>query len=267
VSDRYDGESVEGLAARWALPAVVVWAETASTMDLAHQAARDGAPDGVLVVADRQLAGRGQGGRPWQSAHEGVWCTWLRRPTPAQPFARATLDVLTVRCGLALAAHVDGLLPRGVALRLKWPNDLLVPAGKVGGVLVEARWDGDQLAWLAIGVGINCTVPRGPVEPGALPVAALPGDAPRLAILEAIVAGLREATWRAGHLGDEECREWRGRDALAGQRLAAPTSGWVLGIATDGALQLRDDAGERRALRSGPVRLAPAGSPSETPSV
>jgi BirA family biotin operon repressor/biotin-[acetyl-CoA-carboxylase] ligase len=94
---------------------------------------------GHIVVADQQTAGRGRLGRVWTSPLGGLYATFI---VPSD-------RLLALRAGLAAARVLDAL---GVAVRLKWPNDLVVGERKLGGILIEADADVAR-----VGVGINLT--------------------------------------------------------------------------------------------------------------
>src|SRR5580700_11076548 len=168
------------LAVRLGVPLVVVYDEVDSTMDDAHRLAQDGAVAGTVVVASRQRAGRGRLGRPWASrTGSGVWVTVIERPRDP-----TILDILSVRLGLRVAEALDRFAAAPV--RVKWPNDLyLASGGKVGGILCEARWHGSDLAWVAIGLGVNLALPVGVSDAAAL------DGARRLDVLAAVVPALR----------------------------------------------------------------------------
>jgi len=125
-------------------------ASAASTQDEAHQLAASGAPHGTAVAVPVQTSGRGTRGRVWISAEGGLWLSVVCRPAGG-----AAIEVLGLRVGLALARFLDGLVLPPARVSLKWPNDLLLGTGKLGGILAEARWQGDQLAWVVVGVGLN----------------------------------------------------------------------------------------------------------------
>jgi BirA family transcriptional regulator, biotin operon repressor / biotin---[acetyl-CoA-carboxylase] ligase len=126
-----------------------------STMDVIHELAEQGAEAGTIVVAGEQLAGRGSRGRPWYSPVGGLWLSALYRP----PIAGA-IEIISLRAGLAVATALEAQVTRPI--RLKWPNDLMLEDQKLGGLLCEARWAGEALAWVAVGVGLNI---RNPVPP------------------------------------------------------------------------------------------------------
>jgi BirA family biotin operon repressor/biotin-[acetyl-CoA-carboxylase] ligase len=200
----YDGVARGALEQRLGVPRAVVYAQLGSTMDVAHRLAEDGAAAGTLVLADRQTAGRGRNGHAWASAAgAGIWLTLVERPTDA-----SVLDILSVRLGLRVARALDPFATGPV--RVKWPNDLYLAAGgemgKVGGILCEARWHGERLGWIAIGIGINLAAPAD--VPGAI---GLPAGPSRLAILDAVVPALRAGAAMRGGLTAPEQADLAGR--------------------------------------------------------
>ena len=228
---RYDGRSGDELAAVLGLPRVVVFEEVTSTLDVAHELGDAGAPAGTLVIADAQTAGRGRMRRSWRSdPGAGIWLTLLERPASEE-----ALGVLALRIALALAPALDSFAAASV--RLKWPNDVYLDARKLAGVLVEARWRGARLDWLALGVGINMRVPPD------LDVAGLRPGSDRVAVLSAIIPALRAAAAKPGLLDREEIARFAARDFAAGRRCVAPVSGVVAGIASDGALIVNGNEG------------------------
>jgi biotin-(acetyl-CoA carboxylase) ligase len=122
-------------------------------------------------------------------------------------------------------------------------------AGKLGGILTEARWSGASLAWVAVGVGINVLPPD--VE-GA---AGLRDGVQRIEVLTAVVAAVRSAAATRGELSPSEIDRYRERDALRGRRVISPSDGTVVGVAASGALLVETPAG-REQHRAGTVRFA-----------
>jgi BirA family biotin operon repressor/biotin-[acetyl-CoA-carboxylase] ligase len=128
--------------------------ETDSTQTVARRLAEEGAPDGTLVWALRQTAGKGRMGRRWRSGPGGLYVSWLIRPE----FAPERLADFSLACGAAAAAAVRDL---GVAEpAVKPPNDVLARSAdgrfrKVCGILCEASGDSTRLHWLVVGVGVN----------------------------------------------------------------------------------------------------------------
>ena len=217
--------------------------EVTSTMDIAHELAAAGAAAGTLVLADRQMSGRGRGGHRWTSeAGAGLWMTLVERPADARD-----VSMLSLRLGLALADALSPLVDEPVAL--KWPNDVFVGPGKVAGILVEARWRDTAIDWVAIGIGINRRVPS--TVPGA--AAVRPGVS-RGTLLAAVVPGLRDAARRRGPLSVEERGSWHARDLARGRSISRPLRGVVEGIAADGALLVMTEPGRPATLvRTGSI--------------
>ena len=231
----YDGLTQDELQEALALPRVMLLAQVSSTMDVANGLAADGAPAGTLVLADEQLSGRGRSGRRWESpAGAGIWLTLLERVKDA-----AALDVLSLRAGIRAAAVLGRFAAR--APGLKWPNDILLGGGKLGGILVETRWRAGRPEWTAVGVGINV---REAVWPGA---AALGSGVSRTHVLSELVPALRAAASARGHLSDNELAAFAARDVAVGRNCREPLAGRVAGIAPDGALLVDTNDGRRRA--------------------
>lgn len=224
---------------------VVHLASVTSTMDEAHARASNGAPAGTLIVADHQTAGRGRGGNVWESDQgQGVWCTLIERPTDPE-----AVDVLSIRLGLAIAKAIEPFAESSISL--KWPNDLYVGASKLAGILVEARWREGALDWVAIGIGINLTVPRS--NSGA---AALTLGTTRNQVLLAMIPAVRNATQYHGILSNHEQDEWMARDLSMNRAVTAPIAGVVRGLERNGALRVQDGAGVVHELRAGSLVFA-----------
>lgn len=197
----------------------------ASTMDVGHRLAGDGAPSGTLVLANEQTAGRGRGGKSWASEPgAGIWLTMIERPTDP-----SGLEVLSLRAGLAAAEALDRFAAEPI--RLKWPNDLYIEEAKLGGILVEARWRERSVEWIAIGLGVNVRRPKN-VERAA----SLEPGTDRLDVLTELVPGLRMAAAATGPLGAAELEEFNARDLARGRACTEPALGRVAGITPRGEL-------------------------------
>jgi BirA family biotin operon repressor/biotin-[acetyl-CoA-carboxylase] ligase len=242
AADEYDGTSSSTLAERLGVPRVVLFSEIGSTQDAAHELAATGAPAGTIVLADAQTAGRGRGGRAWQSERgAGVWMTIIERPRDV-----SALDVLSLRVGLALAPALDVLA--GDRIALKWPNDLYVRGKKLAGVLVEARWRDGFPEWIAIGVGINVRAPESETL-----ATGLNSSATRLAVLDRCVPAIHAVARLAGGLREDEVAAFHTRDVAKGRACVAPAAGVVRGIDSSGALVVAIGSGDSEtvAMRSG----------------
>ncbi len=223
----------------------------ASTQDEVHRLAAAGAPDGTVVVTAAQQAGRGSRGRQWVSPRGGLWLTMLCRPRDP-----ASVELLSLRVGLAVAgalAELGGLPP----VSLKWPNDVIVDNRKLGGILCEARWQGEGLAWVAVGLGVNVQNP--PPSEARHPAARVAEWRPDLGpddLLGPIVAGLAPVGQGAAALTPGELAAFARRDWLAGRTLRAPVAGVAAGIGVDGALRVRRPDGTLAEVRTGEATAA-----------
>jgi len=218
--------------------------EVDSTNLRARALALAGAPHGTLVTATSQTAGRGRQGRSWTA-----------------PPGRALIASLVLRDApalLPLAAAVAVAEVAGEGARVKWPNDVLVgpadpPAGKVAGILAEAR---PQEGWAVLGIGLNVAV-----RPQDLP-ADVRGRAGTLGLepdaveptLERLLGALEH--WLAAP--DAAVLDaLRARDALAGRDVAwAGGHGIARGIDAAGRLVVERADGTCTALDAGEVHLA-----------
>lgn len=122
-----------------------------STNEEIRRRAKSGAPEGTAVVAETQTAGRGRRGRTWISPPGNLYCSLLLRPQCA-PMDAANLSFAAA---LAVAEALLPLLPEGIDLRFKWPNDVLLTGKKVAGILIESEIEGGALAFAVVGAGIN----------------------------------------------------------------------------------------------------------------
>jgi BirA family biotin operon repressor/biotin-[acetyl-CoA-carboxylase] ligase len=123
---------------------------TGSTNRDAVAAGRQGAPHGSVYFSDAQQSGRGRGDHAWISAAgEGLYVSVLLRPQ----ISAARLAFLPLAAGLAAADAIRTV--SGLAVDLRWPNDLLIGPRKVGGILVEAGNNSKSLLHAVVGIGIN----------------------------------------------------------------------------------------------------------------
>jgi BirA family biotin operon repressor/biotin-[acetyl-CoA-carboxylase] ligase len=129
---------------------VSVVRESASTNAEVAAAARDGAAEGLVLIAESQTAGRGRLDRTWESPpRAGLTFSVLLRPT----FPPAGWGWLPLLAGVATASALHRVA--GVDVRLKWPNDVLVGDRKLGGILTEAVGGA-----VVVGIGLNVTAQR-----------------------------------------------------------------------------------------------------------
>ncbi len=130
--------------------------ETGSTNEDAKRQGREGAPEGTVVLALRQTAGRGRLGRVWHSPEGGLYLTFLLRPKAAPGWTVA----LGLLAGLSVVRALESL--GDVPVGLKWPNDVfLMPrdgawqGGKLVGILTEMAAQLQRVDFIVVGIGIN----------------------------------------------------------------------------------------------------------------
>jgi BirA family biotin operon repressor/biotin-[acetyl-CoA-carboxylase] ligase len=125
-------------------------AVTGSTNADAQAAARNGEPHGSVYFTDEQQAGRGRSDHAWHSsAGDGLYVSVLLRP----PISAVRLPLLPLAAGLAAAEAIHAV--SGLAVDLRWPNDLLIGSRKAVGILVEAKSSGGAVDYAVVGIGIN----------------------------------------------------------------------------------------------------------------
>jgi BirA family transcriptional regulator, biotin operon repressor / biotin---[acetyl-CoA-carboxylase] ligase len=125
-----------------------------STNEEAKRLAADGAPEGTVVWAHEQTAGRGRRGREWVSAPGNLYCSILLRPE-CHAFKAMQLSFIT---SSSMADAVASVMPKGTFVNCKWPNDVLVEGRKVSGILLESQTVPlGGMDWLVIGAGLNIT--------------------------------------------------------------------------------------------------------------
>jgi BirA family biotin operon repressor/biotin-[acetyl-CoA-carboxylase] ligase len=148
------------MAVRWRIEHL---GRVGSTSDAVRERARAGEPEGLVLVAAVQTAGRGRGDNAWESPPGGLWFSFLLRPR----LDASNADLLARMVPVAL----HPVLERYVPTRIKPPNDLLTRGLKYGGVLVETELRGGKVVYAVAGVGLDVNFER----------ERLPGDLARTA--------------------------------------------------------------------------------------
>jgi len=231
---------------------------TGSTNDDALAWISEGAPDSSLVVADEQTAGRGRMQRKWVTRKgTSLAFSLIFRPEVTQNLSFfAPLGAL----GVALALeNIAGAEPK-----IKWPNDVLIHEKKVCGILTEADWQGDQLAGVVLGIGINIATSAVRLEDDFL----FPADSLQNSLgkkidrIELLAEVLRLIFfWRKKLDSTEFIQEWNNRLAFRGEQVQInrpgqdPIAGMILQIAQDGLLWIRQDDGTEIPVSAGDVSL------------
>ena len=151
VADRLSAEKLRAELGRGTIGRkIIVLEQTTSTNDVVMQMAKDGAPEGLVVFAEHQSAGRGQRGNTWESAAgKGLWFSVLLRPkiSISDPVELAQQTARIVATTIQSEFHLSATVKR--------PNDIYIGNRKVAGVLVEMRAQPKALHLAVLGIGVN----------------------------------------------------------------------------------------------------------------
>jgi len=143
-----------------------------STNSAAMGSAAEGVPEGSVLLAEEQTAGRGRGGNTWQSPRStGIYCSAVLRP----PLPPSDVLLLSLMAGLAVQAAIQQTNSR-VQADLKWPNDVLIDGKKVCGILTEMNAEATRVRYVVVGIGINVNQASFPKELQATSLRSLTGS-------------------------------------------------------------------------------------------
>ena len=260
------------------LPAIRFFQSASSTNDESFKWIDYGAPDRALVIADEQTVGRGRCQRRWiTTSGSGLAFSLILLSPPFDP------QLISRLSGLGAVAVRDALQRKyGLPAQIKWPNDILLDQLKAGGVLVEARWSGETLKAVIIGIGINIAPdsvsavnlpPAGLNFPATCVEDALGRPVDRLELLHAILQEL--LSWLPLLSLSDFILEWETCLAFRNQwvelssgytpphsqnkQVPLPTeAGKVIGLTQDGSLKLITRTGELVTVTVGDIHLRPA---------
>lgn len=284
-----DADRIAAACAGGRIGATVRWHErVGSTMDAAAAWAAAGAPDGAVVVADEQTAGRGRHGRAWLAPPgSALMLSIVLRPVTAPE--RVHQAVMAVALGAMEAVERivrEGLVEAGVrpddaaVVGLKWPNDLVAPHlvgdeeiaadAKLAGLLAETVWGADGRPVVIVGLGLNVGQPAGDLPDGATslrllrPAGAAPIDRTDLGATLLAAADRHYADLLAGV---DLVPRWAARVTTIGRAVTvrdAVTGDVVVDgvaerVADDGALVVRAAGGDMVTVRAGDVTLRAVG--------
>ena len=230
-----------------------------STMDAARRLAEGGAPEGTVVLAERQTRGRGRFNRAWVSPPgQNLTFSIVLRP----PLER--MRILNMAASVAIVDAV--LATTGLAATVKWPNDVRVGGRKVAGVLIEARAGegGGDYAVLGVGINVNHDPTPSLTPPAEATSLATAAGRPveRLPVLRAFLRSL-DALY-ATDVDDERLfARWRGALDTLGRRVRVAwggdgtvvAEGVAVDVTCDGDLVLRRDDGSTVTLNAGEVTV------------
>ncbi len=255
--ERWEGKPVEEWARRWGVPHVEAYEELPSTNDRLRALAEAGAAHFTVVTADSQTAGKGRGGKRWESpGGMGLWISFLvRGESDVSP------TLIPILVGLAASRALERLCP---SLRpgIKWPNDIEVEGRKLGGILCEGAGTGV----VVVGVGLNLRQGIEDFSPDLKERAASMDMAGCRGVSRSRVAGELLSSARSlvdpplALLDEPLRREVRERDTLTGRTVQTELgiAGKAIGIGADGALLV--EVGDRvEEIRAGGVTAVETG--------
>jgi BirA family biotin operon repressor/biotin-[acetyl-CoA-carboxylase] ligase len=211
-----------------------VYDEVTSTQDIAAAAL---VAEPILVVAGRQTEGRGRSQRSWVSAPRAMAASLAMRPT----WDLGSWPLIPLVAGLAAAETLEG------DVTLKWPNDLLMGADKVGGILVEGSG-----GVLVVGCGLNLWWPDPPAGSGAL---STDDPGPRAVVVTATAWAERLLDRMSAGPREWGRSRYLGLSATVGRRVTWEPGGEgdAVDIGDDGSLLVETDHGTER-LIAGEIR-------------
>jgi len=225
-----------------------------STNTDAKRLATDGCPEGLIVVAEEQIGGRGRLSRGWFSPFgKGIWLSLVLRP----PFSPQEAP----KCTMLAAVAVNKAIRRvtGVACGIKWPNDILCDDKKLVGILTEMTAEMDAINYVVIGMGINVNVAAADFPPdlqaSATSLAIAAGHPwSRLELLTAILEEIEKIYQLTIERGFAPVLdEWRAESVTLGRMVdvfgvGRKFSGVAIDIADDGALLVETESGLERVV-------------------
>lgn len=226
-----------------------------STNDEVRKLAQAGAADGLVLLAERQTAGRGRRGAAWFSpVGESLAFSILVRPE--EP--KALWPRLALAAGLSVAEAVESFGPQA---GIKWPNDVWIRHLKVAGILVEAGTD-----FAIVGIGINVKTTEFPPEVAEIATSLKIEGGRDFQLPDVLAAIIRQFSLRRHQIGgsfEELLSAVRLRCVLTGNRVSLTTSnglqtGVIEGIGPGGELLLRTENGLERLIQADEIRLLPS---------
>jgi len=247
-------EGLETLDDRHVIGRRIVWyEETESTNDDARRAAEAGEPEGLVVIADVQTAGRGRMSRTWTSPPgRDILFSVLLRPDVTD------LPKMPLVAGLAIARTLDEFTDQPVTL--KWPNDVRVADRKISGSLVESgSSNSGYFAIVGTGVNVNMDAAAHPdISNIATSLRTLTGKSvSRLEVMRELLSEMDRIYSSPEHMGTL-VSDWSARLETIGQEIDVRWGdefihGIAEGVDDTGRLLLRDGSGELRLLEAGEV--------------
>ena len=233
--------------------------EIDSTNTKAKDLAQRGAPEGTVVIAEKQTNGRGRRGRIWLSPEgDGIYATLILRPAMSPGGA----PKITLMTAVAVAEALLSLVQ--IDIRIKWPNDILVNGRKLAGILTEITADMDAVNYIVVGLGLNVNTRSESFseEIGKIATSIYIETGEQLSRARLIRAYLEQFEKYYKMFTQNEFAaimgRWKQLSGFIGQKVMVDVMGQnyigeVSDIDDDGVLILKDDQGRSRRIFSGDV--------------
>jgi BirA family biotin operon repressor/biotin-[acetyl-CoA-carboxylase] ligase len=233
----------------------------ASTNIRARELAEKGAVEGTLVIAESQTAGRGRRGRVWVSPQkDGIYLSVIVRPW-LSPVEAPQLTLLT-----AVALANATMKMNDLVIQIKWPNDLLIEGRKLSGILTELRTEGDRVAYVIIGIGVNVNTTAGDLskvtDQKATSIAVETGaKVSRLELLQTFLEEFEDQYTLLGTHGfDPILERWKILSGIVGKIVRVDEAGHtlkgrVMDVEQTGVLVVKCESGEVKRIFSGELSM------------
>jgi BirA family biotin operon repressor/biotin-[acetyl-CoA-carboxylase] ligase len=229
-----------------------------STNRVALELAHAGEPEGAVVLAEEQTAGRGRAGRTWHSERAvGIYVTLVLRPK----LAPVQAPLLTMMAGLSAYTAIQ--THSGLVVDLKWPNDLVIRGKKAGGILTEMHAEPGQVRFVIVGIGVNVNQEKFPGDLGSVATSLRIESGRPESRLELLVRLLREFENdynRFLHQGSASVIErfMKVSSYAQGKRVRVSIgkdafTGVTAGLGPEGLLQVQRDGGQVTTVIAGDV--------------
>lgn len=235
---------------------IICYQSIGSTNEVAKELAKQGAPQGTLVIAEEQTEGKGRRGRSWLApAGSSLLISLVLYP----PLTASQIPRLTMASSLAVAYAIEET--SNLSVHFKWPNDILLRGKKAGGILTEISIGGEILGHAVVGIGLNVNLDVRQIPEIADTATSLSmelgREVSRLELLRSVLRFM-EREYRLLQQGELPGEKWATRLSLPGHKVKVTTpwgqqSGWAEGVDADGALIVRRDDGTKAYITVGEV--------------
>lgn len=238
---------------------VYYFKEVNSTNDIAKELAEEGKPEGSIVIAEKQLKGRGKQNRLWFSPKGGLWFSLILRPHwEVNEISKSTLIAAVSVC--ETIQKITELYPQ-----IKWPNDIYLSGKKIAGILTEVSIKNNCVDYLILGIGINVNIPQ----------EKFPKELSNTATSLFIELGKKVSLYRLlsiflsifenyylnfeKDLEDSIIAKWRSFSDTLGKLIYStdkngnPITGYALDVASDGSLIVQTVYGEVKKIIGGEI--------------